>query len=75
MLNEGFYRIAGDESRDVQFIGSLILASVLLHSLRPVLRTSVHDMRVAAHRLRLDFDGRYGHLIRPNRRPSTADQG
>lgn len=75
VLNEGFYRIAGDASRDVQFIGSLILASVLLHSLRPVLGLSVHDLRVAAHRLRLDFDHRYGHLIRPNPSPSTADQG
>jgi hypothetical protein len=66
-LNEGFYRIAGDESRDVQFIGSLILAAVLLRSLRPVLRLSGHDLRVVAHRLRLDFDHRYGHVIRPNR--------
>jgi hypothetical protein len=75
VLNEGFYRIAGHPSRDVQFIGSLILASVLLHFLRPVLRLSVHDLRVAAHRLRLEFDHRYGHVIRPNRPPSTADQG
>ena len=74
-LNEAFHRIAGDASRDVEFIGSLILASVLVNSMRPVLRQSVHDLRVAAHRLRLDFDHRYGHLIRPNRPPSTADQG
>jgi hypothetical protein len=75
VLNEGFYRIAGDASRDVQFIGSLILASVLLRSLRPVLRLSVHDLRVAAHRLRLDFDHRYGHLIRPNRPPRQPTRG
>jgi hypothetical protein len=74
VLNEGFYRVAGDRSRGVQFIGSLILASVLLHSLRPVLGRSVHDLRVATHILRLDFDHRYGHLIRPNRSPSTAGQ-
>lgn len=66
-LNEGVYRIAGDSSREVPLIASLILASVLLHRLRPVLRVSLHDLRVAAHRLRLDFDHRYGHLIRPNR--------
>lgn len=72
VLNEGFYRIAGDASRDGQFLGSLILASVLLHSLRPVLRLSVHDLRVAAHRLRLGFDNRYGHVIRPNRSVAKA---
>lgn len=68
-LNEGFYRVAGDPSRDVSLIGSLILASVLLHRLRPALQVSLHDLRVGAHRLRLDFDHRYGHLIRPNRPP------
>jgi hypothetical protein len=69
MLNEGLYRIAGESAREAPFIGSLILASVLLHRLRPVLRVSFHDLRVAAHRLRLDFDHHYGHLIRPNRPP------
>lgn len=68
LLNEGFYRVAGDQARDVQFIGSLILASVLVHRLRRPLGVSLHDLRVAARRLRLDFDHRYGHLIRPNRR-------
>lgn len=67
VLNEGLYGIGGDSSRDVPFIGSLVLASVLLHRLRPVLQLSLHDLRVAGHRLRLDFDHRYGHLIRPNR--------
>jgi hypothetical protein len=67
MLNEGFYRLAGEPSRDVSFIGSLILAAVLLHRLRPMMQVSVHDLRVAAHRVRSDFDHRYGHLIRPNR--------
>jgi hypothetical protein len=76
MLNEGFYRLAGDGSRDVSFIGSLILGAVLLNRLRPVLQLSLHDLRVAAQDLRLDFDHRYGHLIRPNRprrQPSGAE--
>ena len=67
VLNEGLYRIAGDSSRGVPLTGSLILASVLLNRFRPVLRVSFHDLTVAVHRLRLDFDHRYGHLIRPNR--------
>ncbi len=67
-LNETFYRIGGDASREVPVIGSLILASVLLHRMRPVLNVSLHDLRVIAHRLRRDFDHRYGHLILPNRR-------
>lgn len=69
VLNEGFYRIAGDSSRDVPLIGSLILASVLVHRSRPVAQRSLHELRVGAHRLRLEFDHHYGHLIRPNRPP------
>jgi hypothetical protein len=64
MLREGYHLIAGGASREVPIIGSLILAAVLM---RPLLRLSLHDLRVAGHELRVDFDHRYGHLVRPNR--------
>ena len=67
VLRASYHWIAGPASRQVPVIGSLLFATVLL---RPVLRLSLHDLRVAGHELRVDFDRRYGHLVRPNRRPS-----
>ena len=72
VLSEGLHAIAGDSARDTPLLGPLIVGAVIAHSLRPVLRVSLHDLRVAGHQLRVDFDHRYGHLIRPNRRRPPA---
>jgi hypothetical protein len=72
-LKEGVHWIAGDWSREVPVLPALILASVIGHHLRPWLGLSLHDVRAVSHRIRTDFDRRYGHLIRQNRaQPSGA---
>jgi hypothetical protein len=67
VLSEGLYRIGGESSREAPVLGSVVLAAVLVNSLRPPLRDALRDVRFRAHRFRLEFDHRYGHLIRPNR--------
>lgn len=68
VLKEAIHLMAGDWSRETPIIPVVIVAAVVGHHLRPWARVSVHDIRAAAHVVRRDFDRRYGHLIRPNRR-------
>lgn len=81
VITEGVHGIAGEWARESAAIPALILAAVVGHHLRPWLRLSLHDVRVAVHdtrvmsgRLHADFDRRYGHLLPPvprvGRRPA-----
>jgi hypothetical protein len=73
ILKEAVHLIAGDWSREVPVMPAVIVGAVIAHHLRPWERLALHDIRAMAHRLRMDFDHRYGHLIRPNRpRPLAA---
>jgi hypothetical protein len=74
LLTETVHVIAGDWSREVPVVPAIIVGAVIAHHLRPWERIALHDARAMAHRLRVDFDHRYGHLIRPNRRPRAATQ-
>lgn len=72
-LKEGAHWIAGDWSRDVPVVPALIVAAVIGQHLRPWLRISLHDVKAVSRQIRVDFDHRYGHLIRPNHeRPLPA---
>jgi hypothetical protein len=64
--------IAGDWSRDTPLFGTLVAVVVLGTTLRPVLRVSFRDVRASAHRARITFDHRYGHLVRRNRPPPSS---
>jgi hypothetical protein len=75
ILTETVHVIAGDWSREVPAIPAVILGAVIAHHLRPWERLALHDVRAVAHRARIDFDHRYGHLIRPNRRRPLAAPG
>jgi hypothetical protein len=59
--------IAGDWSRETPLFGSLVVVVVLGTLFRPVLRVSFRDVKASAHRARITFDHRYGHLVRRNR--------
>jgi hypothetical protein len=67
-LNEALHGIAGAGSRDAPFFGALVTIALLGASVRPALRASFRGIRAVTHDARADFDHRYGHLIRPNRR-------
>jgi len=73
-LKEAVHVLAGDFSRETPVLPALIVAAVIAHHLRPWARVSLHDVRAISHRVRLDFDHRYGHLIRPNRRRRSTAQ-
>jgi hypothetical protein len=75
MLKETVHVIAGDWSREMPVMPAVIVGAVIAHHLRPWERIALHDIRAAAHRLRVDFDHRYGHLIRPNRQRLVAVPG
>lgn len=60
------HRIAGDWSRETPLFGTLVAVVVVGTTLRPVLRVSFRDVRASAHRARIGFDHRYGHLVRRN---------
>lgn len=75
MLSEAVHVIAGDWSREAPVIPTVIVGAVIAHHLRPWARVSLHDVRAVSHRLRIDFDRRYGHLIRPNRPRPLAARG
>jgi hypothetical protein len=68
VLNEVVHWLAGDWSREVPVIPASIMAAVIAHQLSPWARHSLHDVRILSHRIRIGFEHRYGHLIRPNRR-------
>ena len=77
LLGETIHLVAGDWSREVPGVAILIVAAVIAHGLRPWARVSLHDARAMSHRARVDFDHRYGHLIRPDRKrpPTSAPAG
>lgn len=67
-LKEVVHVIAGDWSREAPVIPAILVGAVIAHHLRPWERVALHDIRAVGHRLRIDLDHRYGHLVRPNRR-------
>lgn len=77
-LKETIHVIAGDWSREAPVIPAIIVGAVIAHHLRPWERVALHDVRAVSHRLRINLDRRYGHLVRPNRQrplPATEANG
>jgi hypothetical protein len=70
IMKAAAHGIAGDSARDSPQFGTLVAIAVLGAACRPLVRLSWRDVRAVTHRMRRDFDHRYGHLVRPNRRPS-----
>lgn len=68
MLKEPLHLIAGAPSRDLPSFGPLIAIAVLGASFGPALRGAFRGVKAPLHVARADFDHRYGHLIRRNRR-------
>jgi hypothetical protein len=68
LLSEAINVIAGEWSRETPVVPTVVVAAVVAHHLRPWARISIHDVHAVAHRIRVDFDRRYGHLIRPVKR-------
>jgi hypothetical protein len=67
VLRESAHWITGDYYRDTPIFGTLIAIGVLGTSLRPVLRVSLRGAKAASHGARVEFENRYGHLLRPRR--------
>lgn len=68
LARESAHAIVGPWSRDTPLFGTMVTLVVLGTISRPVIKVLYHDVRAAAHTARVDFDRRYGHLIRRNRR-------
>jgi hypothetical protein len=67
VIKESVHGIAGAWSKDTPLFNTLVAIAVLGTLARPVLRVSFRDVKASAHRVRVGFDHRYGHLVR--RRP------
>jgi hypothetical protein len=68
MLRESVRRIAGVGSEGSPMLGTLILGSLVAACIRPALKATLHAAKASSHRARVDFDHRYGHIIRPSHR-------
>jgi hypothetical protein len=66
MAKTAAHGVAGEWSRDSPLFGTLLVISALGVAARPVTRASFRDVRAVSHRVRVDFQHRYGHLIRRN---------
>lgn len=67
LLRAAAHGVAGDWARQTPGFNTLIAIAVIGATCRPLVRMSARDARAAVHRIRLDFDHRYGHLVRRNR--------
>jgi hypothetical protein len=66
-LKASVHGIAGEWSRETPMLGTLVAIAVMGSLFRPLLRVSFRDVKASSHRIRVAFDGRYGHLVRPVR--------
>jgi hypothetical protein len=68
ILRETAYDIAGPSSRSSRYFGTLLGVALIGGATQIAVKKSAHGVRVVSHRAFADFNHRYGHLIRPNRR-------
>ncbi len=66
-LRQSAQRIQGKPSTESPALDALVLTAFVAALAVPSVRGTLHWVRASTHRLRLDFDHRYGHLVRPNR--------
>jgi hypothetical protein len=71
ILRETAYEIAGPASRSSRYFGTLLGLALIGGATQIAVKKSAHGVRVLSHRATADFNHRYGHLIRPNRRGAT----
>ncbi len=74
VLRETAYEIAGPGSRSSRYFGTLLGVALIGGATRIAVKKSAHGARVVTHRATAEFNHRYGHLIRANRR-RTDDAG
>ncbi|HEY6397288.1 MAG TPA: hypothetical protein VIX82_07520 [Solirubrobacteraceae bacterium] len=67
VLKELGHLVAGESSREIPLFLPLVGLALVGTLVRPVLRVSFREIKVASHRARVGFDHRYGHLVRRNR--------
>jgi hypothetical protein len=72
ILRETAYGIAGPSSRSSRYFGTLLGIALIGGATQIAVRKSAHEVRALSHRATADFSHRYGHLIRPNRRPPAT---
>lgn len=65
-LTESARWVAGPGTGEFPLFGPLILFAVVVHVLRPAVRSTVHGARTSVHRAHSVLDHRYGHIIRRN---------
>lgn len=63
VLREITHRLGGGLYRDTPIFGSLIAIAFLGASVRAAQRMSSRGVKAGAHRARVGFDHRYGHLL------------
>jgi hypothetical protein len=68
VAKEVAYGIAGPAARETPYFGTLLVWAIIGTSTRFVVKKSLRGVRSVSHEARREFDHRYGHLIRPNRR-------
>ncbi len=70
VLRETAYEIAGPASRSSRYFGTLLGVALIGGATRIAVKRSAHGARTLARHATTDFNHRYGHLIRTNRRRS-----
>jgi hypothetical protein len=68
ILRETAYEIAGPSSRSSRYFGTLLGVALIGGATQIAVKKSAHGVRVLSHRAAANFNHRYGHLVRPNRR-------
>ena len=71
---EVIYGVAGESSRDMPLLGSIVTVAVFGGFLAPVLRDAQRSSRAAFSAGRARFNVRYGHLIRTRVRRRAAER-
>jgi hypothetical protein len=66
-LRESVHSVAGQSYPESPMLGALVATAFVGAALVPVLRGTTRGVEALSRRIRLDFDDRYGHIIRRRR--------
>lgn len=73
LVRQSAHRIEGPSFTESPVLDALVVTAFAGALAVPPVRATLRWVKASTHRLRLDFDHRYGHLVRPNRRARMTD--
>jgi hypothetical protein len=75
LLRQSAQRIQGTPSTESPALDALVLTAFVAALAIPSVRATLRWVRASTHRFRVDFDHRYGHLVRPSRPRARMPDG